>query len=199
MFTLPPGDFDAFIFDCDGTLADSMPVHFLAWSAAFHEAHPAIDFPEDFFYSLGGTPTVEVARINLNRFPGLASISPAELAHRKENLYLEKLSAVQPITPVTDFARQAKAQGSPVAVASGGDLPVVEATLNYIGLGDFFPVIVTPKDVARGKPAPDMFLLAAEKLGVTPDRCLVFEDAPPGIEAARAAGMAWTLVNSRPA
>lgn len=197
MFSLPPGDFDAFIFDCDGTLADSMPAHFLAWTEAFHQAHPAIDFPEDYFYSLGGTPTAEVARINLARFPGLATIAPVDLAHRKEQLFLEKIHAVRPVEPVVAFARQAKAQGKPVAVASGGDRPVVEAILAAIGLANFFPVIVTPRDVTRGKPAPDMFLLAAARLGVPPARCLVFEDAPPGIQAAQAAGMAWVLVDSR--
>lgn len=199
MFTLPPGEFDAFIFDCDGTLADSMPVHFIAWTKAFHEAHPDITFPKELFYSLGGTPTAEVARINLARFPGLTIISPTDLARRKEQLYLDHLAAVQPIQPVIDFARHTKAQGKPIAIASGGDLPVVQATLRFIGLEDFFPVIVTPKDVRRGKPAPDMFLLAAEKLGVAPERCLVFEDAPPGIEAARAAGMAYTVVHSQQA
>ncbi|MFQ3671789.1 MAG: HAD family phosphatase [Verrucomicrobiia bacterium] len=199
MFDLPSGKFEAFIFDCDGTLADSMPVHFRAWTEAFREAHPEIDFPEDFFYSLGGTPTAEVARINLDRFPGLTTMAPVELARRKENLFLQKLAAVRPVEPVVEFARRVKAEGKPVAVASGGDVAVVEATLGYLGLAGFFPVIVTPRDVARGKPAPDMFLLAAEKLGVAPERCLVFEDAPPGIEAARAAGMSWVWVRSRKA
>jgi HAD superfamily hydrolase (TIGR01509 family) len=85
-----------------------------------------------------------------------------------------------------------------VAVASGGERQVVLRTLELIGLGQTFPVVVTAEDVERGKPEPDMFLLAAERMGVPPSECVVFEDAVLGLEAARRAGMASVLVRSPP-
>jgi HAD superfamily hydrolase (TIGR01509 family) len=197
MFQLPEGSFDGFIFDCDGTLADSMPIHYRAWLRAFAHFSPSIDFPEDYFYSLGGTPTPEIVGINASRFPDHPPLDSHAVSEFKEKLFLEELEHVQPIAPVVAFAQSVKAQGFPVAVASGGVRHVVEKTLANIGLDQFFPIIITPIDVPRGKPFPDMFLLAAERMGVAPERCLVFEDAPPGFAAAEAAGMAWTQVESR--
>ena len=81
-----------------------------------------------------------------------------------------------------------------MAVASGSDAGIVRDSLKAIGIHDWFETVITPVDVARGKPAPDMFLLAAERMGVDPAKCLVFEDGQLGIEAAKAAGMAWVYV-----
>lgn len=198
MVTLPAGKFSAYIFDCDGTLADSMPAHYRAWKRTLEQFSKEIVYTKSTFYAWGGKPTVQIVRDLNDLHPAAEPLDPARIAEIKERHFLEELSLIQPIEPIVEIARRAKAEKIPVAVASGGIRHIVEKTLVNIGLGDFFPIIVTPADVARGKPAPDMYLLAAERMGVKPEECLVFEDSPTGIEAARAAGMAWVLVPSHP-
>jgi HAD superfamily hydrolase (TIGR01509 family) len=117
------------------------------------------------------------------------------VAKVKEDIYLESLERVLPITVVRDFAREI-ARTRPVAVATGGWRRVVQRTLEVVGLGEVFPIIITPEDVVHGKPAPDMFLLAAERMGVDPRRCVVFEDGQPGVDGARAAGMDVVIIPS---
>lgn len=198
MVTLPSGKFSAYIFDCDGTLADSMPAHYRAWKRTLAEFSKEIVYSEPTFYAWGGKPTVQIVKDLNDLYPKAAPLDPALIADIKERYFLEELSEILPIEPIVEIARRAKAEHIPVAVASGGIHHIVEKTLVNIGMEGFFPIIVTPADVARGKPAPDMYLLAAEKMGVKPEECLVFEDSPTGIEAARAAGMAWVLVPSHP-
>jgi HAD superfamily hydrolase (TIGR01509 family) len=187
-------DFDGFIFDCDGTLADSMPLHFRAWTAAVEELSGAPSrFDEPFFYSLGGIPTRKVVEeINRERH---YQLDPVHAARVKEKKFMELLPAVGPIRPVVTVVEKL-GRGAPMAVASGGFKHVVEATLDRLGLRDYFRAVVTPEDVPRGKPAPDMFLKAADLLGVAPARCLVFEDGPPGFAAADAAGMRYVDVRA---
>ena len=110
---------------------------------------------------------------------------------------MELLASVPLIEPVVAFARRAVAEGRPVAVASGGPREVVQRSLELAGLAPLFPIVVTADDVVHGKPLPDMFLLAAQRMGVPPDQCLVFEDAEPGHRAAEAAGMPSVHVPSR--
>lgn len=194
---LPDHDFAGYIFDLDGTLVDSMPLHYRAWDAAMREAGLVGALDEDLFYSLGGVPTRRVAELMADHY-GLV-IDPDAVMHRKEALFLELMAEAAVIEPVAAIARRAAARGKRVAIATGSApdvaLPVLEAT----GLRELFDVIVTPLDVApgRGKPLPDMFLLAAEKIGVAPSDCVVFEDAEPGLVAARAAGMTVVRVSSR--
>ena len=185
---IPTGDFAAYLFDLDGTLIDSMPVHLRAWSIAMQHAGLRVPFDADYFYSLGGVPTLDSAVIYGEHY-GLV-IDPHSVVHEKELLYLELLGEVRLIEPVASFARQIAAT-HPVAVVTGGGPEIAFPALDATGLRDLFPVVVTPEDVppGRGKPSPDMFLLAAARLGVPPAQCLVFEDAVPGIEAAHAAGM----------
>lgn len=193
---IPAGDFAGYIFDLDGTLVHTMPLHYLAWDAAMRHHGLAEALNEDLFYSLGGVPTVRVAEL-LGQHYGL-KLNPEEVEVTKERLFLEKLDAVDHIAPVVEFARKA-ALTHPVAIATGGMPQVAAAALRAAGLSELFPIVVTPKDVApgRGKPAPDMFLLAARKMGVRPEKCLVFEDAEPGVQAALAAGMQVVRVPSR--
>ena len=191
---IPAGDFAGYIFDCDGTLVDTMPLHYRAWDEAMRRAGLRERLSEDLFYSLGGVPTLRVAYL-LGQHYGLA-LDPERVFHEKESLFLEMQGEMEVIGPVVDFARQWYGR-VPLSVASGGPRPIVLRTLELMGIASLFPVLVTPEDVAHGKPAPDMFLLAAQRMGVEPSRCLVFEDAEPGIQAAEAAGMRWVHVPSR--
>jgi HAD superfamily hydrolase (TIGR01509 family) len=194
MFELPDRQYDAFIFDCDGTLADSMPLHQRAWAMAL-EAHGAtFEFGWDLFMSRAGM-AIEKTVEGLNVQFGLA-MDPLAVAADQRRFYEELMPQIQPIADVVAFARS-KANRHPLAVASGGERDIVLRTLRCIGTIELFPVVVVAADVARGKPAPDMFLLAAEKLCVLPEDCLVFEDARLGIEAALTAGMGAVLVKSQ--
>lgn len=186
---LPEGNFEGYIFDCDGTLADTMPLHYKAWIAALKE-HAEI-FPEALFYQLAGVPTERIIEI-LNERHGL-SLDPIETSRVKEEIYIATLPQILPIEPVVELVH--KYHGTlPMAVASGGYREIVIRTLEVLGIGDKFDAIVGAEDYKHGKPAPDPFLEAARRLGVAPEKCLVFEDAQTGIEAAKAAGMQWVFV-----
>lgn len=191
---IPPGPFAGYIFDCDGTLVDTMPLHYRAWNQAMQQAGLQGELSEELFYSLGGMPTRKVAQVMAKHY-GL-TIDVDHVFHHKEELFLEMQSEMKVIKPVVDFARKWHGK-TPMSVASGGPKPVVRKTLELMGLDGLFPVVVTPEDVVHGKPAPDMFLLAARLMGVPPEQCLVFEDAEPGFQAAMAAGMRHVVVSSR--
>jgi HAD superfamily hydrolase (TIGR01509 family) len=191
---IPKGDFGGYIFDLDGTLVDTMPVHYLAWQAALRREGLKGRLDEDYFYELGGVPSRKVAALLGSRH-GL-KVDPEKVFREKEEIYKGSGVKLAPIAPVIEFARRAKGS-HPIAIASGGTRDVVASTLGKAGLGGLFPVVVTADDVAHGKPAPDMFLLAAKLMGVPPQSCLVFEDGEPGIKAAEAAGMKWVFVPSR--
>jgi HAD superfamily hydrolase (TIGR01509 family) len=193
---IPQGDFAGYLFDLDGTLVDTMPLHFVAWRKALWECGLGRDLDEDFFYSLGGVPTLLVAQ-RIGEHYGV-KLDAVRVEQVKEKIYLGLLREAKLILPVVEFARRV-AKTRPVAIVTGGMPEVAQATLDSAGLSDLFPIVVTPADVppGRGKPAPDMFLLGARKMGVPPERCLVFEDAEPGIVGARAAGMQVVRVPSR--
>ena len=180
----PPEPFSALIFDCDGTLADTMPGHFTAWVAALRAGGG--DITEQQFYSLAGVTSAAIIEI-LNKEHGYTLDVP-ETVEAKEALYVEALHEIEEIKAVADIARAYHGK-VPMAVASGGLRSVVHATLDTIGLRPLFDAVVTAEDVVRGKPAPDIFLQAAALLNVAPADCVVYEDGDPGIVAARAAGM----------
>lgn len=182
----PKDGFEAVIFDCDGTLVDSMPAHFDAWcdALALHGAGGV--FKEDVFFAMGGRPTKDIVE-DLNAEYDLR-LDPDAVALAKREAYLTKLAQVEFIDEVADFAKSLRGT-MPLAVASGGSRYVVEKTLKLMNCSDWFDEVVTADDVQNGKPAPDIFLKAAELMGVAPEKCLVLEDAPPGVIAAQAAGM----------
>jgi beta-phosphoglucomutase-like phosphatase (HAD superfamily) len=186
---LPPGDFAAYIFDCDGTLADTMPTHYRAWQSALGKH--AENFPEAMFYELGGVPTVRIVEI-LNERHGL-DLPVEKTVAEKEAIFLELSPQVAAIEPVVALAKQFYGI-KPLAVASGGHRRIVMSTLRAIGIVDLFDAIVTAEDYQRGKPSPDPFLEAALRLDVPPEQCLVFEDTATGVAAATAAGMQFVLV-----
>ena len=191
---IPAGDFAGYIFDLDGTLIDTMPLHYRAWDAAMRAAGLPHALDEDYFYALGGVPTRRVAEMFGEKY-GLR-LDPDLVFHAKEALFSELQKDVRLIEPVVEFARRMKAT-HPMAIASGGPRVIVERSLEITGLRSLFRAVVTADDVKHGKPSPDMFLLAAEQLGVPPAECLVFEDAEPGIQGALAAGMQVVRVVSR--
>ncbi|MEM9443997.1 MAG: HAD family phosphatase [Verrucomicrobiota bacterium] len=191
MFRFPKVDFDGYLFDCDGTLVNSMPVHYKAWCEALKEHDAPYGFPKDLFYDLGGTATDHIVNILNEKYGG--NLDAKEVAHTKEKLFMERVCEVEPIGPVVSLAREVS-RDQKVAVVSGGFRRVVMRLLESVGLVDTFKIVVTPADVAKGKPAPDMFLLAAGKLGVAPERCLVLEDGIMGVRGAAAAGMCSYLI-----
>ena len=190
---LPSGNFRAYLFDCDGTIADSMPLHYNAWENALAEWN--CKFDEVLFYSWGGRPVREIIA-TLNEMNGLTM--PIDLvATRKESLYHEQLPVLKGIPAVVE---QIHAQYGriPLAVVSGSRRDSVVGSLTALDLLDKFDTLVCAGDYKNGKPAPDGFLLAAARLGVPPEECLVFEDTDLGIEAATAAGMASVKVPQTP-
>ncbi len=183
---IPDGlTFDAIIFDCDGTLGDSMPMHYVAWVETL-TPHGAT-MSEDEFYAMGGWPTKIVAQTMLDRFDIKTDLGA--MVKHKEKLFVQKLSEVPPVPQVVEVVHYYHGK-IPLAVATGGLPEVCLGVLKSIGLSPkLFNTIVTCEDVQSHKPEPEIFLEAARRLNVPPDRCIVFEDVDPGIEAARRAGM----------
>lgn len=196
-FPLPPGDFDAYIFDCDGTLVDSMPLHLKAWRIALdRNGIPPHLFTLEMHHGFAGMPGPAIVR-SLNERFGTAA-DPDKTERDKIAWYLENHGEVQPVEPVVSFARQ-QAGRVKMGVASGSDARLVHSCLHALDLHHLFtPAIVTPDMVVRGKPNPDMFLLCAEMLGASPERCLVFEDGRLGMAAAQAAGMQAVFISMPP-
>lgn len=186
---IPAGPFKAYIFDCDGTVVDSMPLHYRAWKAALAEWN--CDFPEDLFYSWGGKPVRNIIA-DLNQIYSL-TMPVDSLAIRKESLYLAQLPSLKAIPEVVEHITSQQGR-IPFAVASGSRKDSVVGSLTTVGLLNKFDTIISAGDYIHPKPAPDCFLLAAQHLGVAPKDCLVFEDTLLGIQAATAAGMASVMV-----
>jgi beta-phosphoglucomutase-like phosphatase (HAD superfamily) len=166
--------YQAIVFDCDGTLADTMPAHYRAWVATL--APYGVGFDEDRFYRMGGVPTQQVAEILLAEagWP----VTADRVAVDKEAAFERQLAV----------ARQHRGE-LPLAVATGGLRRVATKILQQIGVHDWFDTIVCCEDVTRHKPEPDIFLEAARRLNVDPTRCLAYEDTETGLQSARAAGM----------
>ncbi len=186
---LPSGSFDAYLFDCDGTIADSMPLHYMAWSQALSEWN--CQFGEDLFYAWGGMPVAEIIA-TLNHRHGLEM--PVEaVARRKEEFYLEMLPQLKAVPEVLQHIESSHGR-IPFAVVSGSTRESVTASLETLKILDKFDALICAGDYQRSKPDPEAFLIAAARLGVAPESCLVFEDTDMGIQAATAAGMASVKV-----
>ena len=179
----------ALIFDLDGTLADTMPVHFWAYKNIL--SNYGIDFTAGLFATLAGIPAVQTIE-KLNELFG-THMEPEKVGHLKEAEYEKIMHKMKPIEPVVELAKQCYGK-YPMAIGTGGYHRLAWKTVDILGLRPYFDVLISAEDVKNGKPHPETFLRCAEKLGIEPKFCQVFEDGEPGMEAARSAGMMATLV-----
>jgi len=175
------------IFDMDGTVVDSMPVHFIAWKLTAREH--GFEYTEELFYGLAGMPTHKIVPV-VNERLGL-SLDPEKFSRRKEELFLENLKEIKPIEPVADIVRRYHGI-LPMSIGTGGKKAIAEITLKMIGFDGYFDAIVSADDVENHKPFPDTFLKCAELMGVEPQYCQVFEDGDMGLLAGERAGMIVT-------
>ncbi len=191
-FEAPDRVYPAYIFDCDGTLANTMPLHLRAWNHGLEQAGAPLRLDATGFMSVAGM----AQRQTIEHWNATHSLQiDAEIVMQaKQDYFMRHQPEIGPIDPVVTFARQCRESGAAVAVASGGGREDVLRTLYIIGLEGFFPVVVTADEVERAKPAPDLFLAAAQQLGFPPAECLVLEDSLLGIEAANLAGMNSLLI-----
>jgi len=191
LWTAPPAA-TALIFDCDGTLADTMPTHYVAWTSML--TNHGIAFSEQRFYELAGMPSDRIVAL-LSEEGGVPVTDIAAMVATKEAIYLDSIAAMKRIDVVCDIALRYRGL-LPLAVASGGERAIVGATIAAIGLTDIFDAVVGAEDTELHKPHPDVFLEAARRLEVTASGCVVFEDSELGLEAAHRAGM--TGIDIRP-
>ena len=188
---LTEGDYEAFLYDCDGTLADNMPAHAETYVAIAKQFNVAMD-PE-IINELAGWPIANVVEeLNL-RYN--ATMDPEEFRSRKAQLFQDEY--ISKVLPIPYVVEHLKANGGRVriAVVSGGDRIAVQRTLDTIGVSEYVEVLVCAGETPKGKPFADPFLKAAELLGIDPKKCLVFEDGIPGVKAAEAAGMHWVRID----
>jgi beta-phosphoglucomutase family hydrolase len=179
-----PAHIKGLVFDCDGTLADTMPLHWRAWQI-ITQKH-GLNFPIDRFYSYGGVPSRDILKILAREQH--KTIDHIAVSHEKEEKYLETLSQVTPVQAVVEIAMENHGK-IPMAVASGGSQDIICRVLDHLKIRHLFGAIVTNEMVVNQKPAPDIFLEAARRIGVDPKSCRAYEDTDLGLQAIRAAGM----------
>ena len=183
--------YHAIIFDCDGTLVDSMPAHYLAWVEAL--GRYGIPFPEDRFYSMGGMSTGAIVAI-LAAEAGI-TVDSQRVASEKEELFMRDLAAIRPFPAIIAIARAHRGR-IPLGIATGATRALAQAELTQVGIFDWFKAMACAEDVTRYKPFPDVYVEAARRLGVSPETCLAFDDTDIGLTAARDAGMTTVDVRS---
>jgi HAD superfamily hydrolase (TIGR01509 family) len=166
-----------------------MGLHFRAWKKALADNGAKLDFTWELLVAHGGRSTEYFVEL-LNREHG-EKLDARRVARDQDAILAEIHHTVEAVPEVFAFVKKLAEQNIPRAIASGGTREAVGRTLAYIGADHLFDVVVTVEDVIHGKPAPDMFLLAAKRLGVAPEKCLVLGDSVLDIEGAKAAGMAW--------
>lgn len=175
----------AVLFDLDGVLVDSAPYHFQAWRELFRQV--GREYGEKEFGETFGLRNDAILRYMLGERP---REEMARLAVGKEELFRAQIGGrIEAGAGASELVGRLKAAGLALAIVTSTPRANVELILGALGLDDAFPVIVAEEDVRRGKPDPEGFLRAAQRLGVPPVECVVLEDAPEGIEAAKAAGM----------
>jgi HAD superfamily hydrolase (TIGR01509 family) len=178
--------FSALIFDMDGTIVDNMRFHDAAWGE-WHRRHGLPFDPDGFFATTAGRTNREILT---DLFPGRDVAEIDALGEEKEAIYRELYRPrVAALAGLHALMSAADARGRPMSVATAAPPANQDVVLDALGIRARFRAVVAPSQGFRGKPHPDLFLAAAERMGVPAGACLVFEDAPLGIEAARRAGM----------
>lgn len=179
----------ALIFDCDGTLVDSMPLHMKSWEYAIHKFNAHFDY--DFFFSRKGMKETDIIKIYNSQFN--TNLNEKEILNAKHEFFLNNIHEIKPIKDVVDIVENYK-NIFPMAVVSGGVKKIVNEELRIIGIDKYFDAVLTADDSIKPKPAPDMFLAASKIINVPAQFCQVFEDGDLGIEAALKAKMIVTDV-----
>jgi len=188
---LTAGDFQAFLYDCDGTLADTMPLHKKSYVRVAAAAGVLIE--ESIIDEFAGLPVNNVVEEINKRYN--SSFDPFLFAQQREEIFLnEYIDKTQPIEYVVNHLK-AHVGKVKIGVVSGSKRGAVEHTLRLLGILQLADVLVCAGETPRGKPYPDPFLSAAEKLGISPQHCLVFEDGDAGTKSAEAAGMQWVRID----
>ncbi len=175
------------IFDLDGTLVDSMPLHFEAWKEVC--LMKGLQFKEEEFYELAGVPSDRIFEIINERYG--TDFDPKAMSHLKEETYLKKLPRVKPVKQVINIVKLYHGK-IPMAVGTGSPRAHSLETIKATGLDRYFEILVSKDDVSHGKPDPETFLKCAVAMNISPELCQVFEDGDLGLEAARTAGMIST-------
>ena len=189
---IPQGPFEAYLYDCDGTIAESMSAHVEAWveEMAVH----GLTLDPKLIYELAGMPATKTVEVMNQRY-GL-NLDPETVAKAKEERFFQHfMHRVEPIPEMIEHLKES-AKTMKIAVVSGGRTRIVKATLKILGIESLVQALICAEDVKHGKPDPEPFLMAAERLGVHPLKCLVFEDADLGIRSAENAGMKWVRVET---
>ncbi len=190
--------YSAYIFDMDGTLVNNMWFHIRIWTEFLASIGSPTD-EETFSHRTVGKINSEILRDFVR--PDLTDAEVAAYSMRKEEIYRDQFrSQLVEIPGLSDFLRKVNAAGMPVALATSAGMDNAEFVLDGLGIAQCFTALVTADEIINGKPDPEIFLKAAEKLGVSPSGCLVFEDSPSGLQAAYRAGMqAVALTTTYPA
>jgi len=177
------------IFDIDGTICDTMPIHFIAWQQT--AAEYGIEFTPELFVEVTGIPALQTSQYLKERFN--LDFDEVEFTRVKEERYEQNMEKAKPIEPVIKIIRENKGK-LPMACGTGGSQYLAWKTLEIAGVKDCFEHVVAAEDVIHHKPFPDTFLKAAELIGVQPSDCEVFEDGLLGLQAAASAGMMFVDV-----
>ena len=183
----------ALIFDLDGTLVDTMPLHYKAWTQVFRGI--GVDYPKDLFFKNAGLPGWKIADIVLQTAGVRKNFDPLVLSNQKYEIFNKLVPEVKIIEPVADIVYKYY-NTMPLSIGTGGHIATVKLTLKHTELDRYFDIIVTADDVSNHKPEPDTFLECARRMNTPPEYCQVFEDGERGIEAAKRAGMMVTDVRS---
>jgi len=177
-------DINALIFDLDGTLANTMHLHWNAWQKVMKKHN--FSFSKNEFFEMGGTPTRDILRKILKN--NLQCYDIESIAKDKETAYLDQINEIKPIDPVVELARAFFKQ-KPMAVATGTTQKVARLVLDHLGILEMFDLIITSQDVVKQKPDPEIFLEASRRLHVDHRNCAVFEDSKRVLEQIKLAGM----------
>jgi beta-phosphoglucomutase-like phosphatase (HAD superfamily) len=184
---MPPVGTRALLFDCDGTLVDTLALYRRCWDVVFGKR--GFTITDEWFETWRGHSMEAFLTAAL---PQLDEQGLIDVENEGLELFFERSHELEAFDHVVDIARQFHGT-MPIAVVSGGPRRAVERTLEGAGIAELFDLVVTNNDVSNGKPAPDVYLLAMERLGVSPEHCVAYEDSGSGIQSAMSAGIPYVF------